>query len=49
MLGVEKRNNKDTDQGIINIVINDLGQEITIHGIDRTHCLGKRKLENNVQ
>ena len=25
-----------------------MGEEITIHYIDRTHCLGKRKLDNNV-
>ena len=27
---------------------NDLEEEITIHDIDRTHRLGKRKLYNNV-
>ena len=46
--GVEENNNEDTDQEIINIVKNDLGEEITIHDIDRTHRLGKRKLDNNV-
>ena len=46
--GVEEKNNEDTDQEIINIVKNDLGEEITIHDIDRTHRLGKRKLDNNV-
>ena len=46
--GVEKKNNEDIDQEIINIVKNDLGEEITIHDIDRTHLLGKRKLDNNV-
>ena len=25
-----------------------MGEEITIRDIDRTHCLGKRKLDNNV-
>ena len=25
-----------------------MAEEITIHGIDRTHRLGKRKLDNNV-
>ena len=43
---MEERNNEDTDQGIINIVKNDLREEITIHDIDRTHRLGKRKLYN---
>ena len=46
--GVEEENKEDTDQEIINIVKNDLGEEITIHDIDRTHHLGKRKLDNNV-
>ena len=46
--GVEEKNNEDTDQEIINIVKNDLGEEITIHDIDRTHCLGKWKLDDNV-
>ena len=36
------------DQEIINIVKNDLGEEITIHDIDRIHLFGKRKLDNNV-
>ena len=42
--GVEEKNDEDTDQKIINIVKNDLGEEITIHNIYRTHRLGKRKL-----
>ena len=46
--GVEGNNNEDTDQEIIKIVKNDLGEEITIHEIDRTHRSGKRKLDNNV-
>ena len=37
--GVEEKNNEDTDQEIINIVKNDLGEETTIHDIDRTHRL----------
>ena len=41
-------NNEDTDQAIINTVRNDLGMEITIHDIDRTHHLEKCKLDNNV-
>ena len=45
---MKEQNNEDTDQEIINIVKNDLGEEITIHDIDRTHRLGKRKLDNNV-
>ena len=44
---MEENNNEDTDQEIINIVKNDLGEEIIIHVIDRTHRLGKRKLDNN--
>ena len=46
--GVEEKNNEDTDQEIINIVKNDLGEEISIHDTDMTHRLGKRKLDNNV-
>ena len=46
--GLEEKNNEDTDQEIINIIKNDLAEEITIHDIDRTHRLGKRKLDNNV-
>ena len=46
--GLEEKNNEDTDQEIINITKNDLAEEITIHDIDRTHRLGKRKLDNNV-
>ena len=38
-------NNEDTDQAIINIVKNDLGEEFTIHDIDRTHRLWKDKLD----
>ena len=45
---MEEKNNEGTDQEIINIVKSDLGEEITIHDIDRTHCLGKRKLDDNV-
>ena len=44
--GVEKKNNEDTDQEIIDIVKNGLGEEITIHDIDRTHHV-KSKLDNN--
>ena len=44
--GEEKK--KNTDQEIINTVKNDLEEEITIHDIDRTHRLGKRKPDNNV-
>ena len=36
------------DQVTINIIKNDMGEEITIYDIDRTHCLGKHKLDNNV-
>ena len=43
-----EKNNEDTDQEIINILKNDLGEKITIHDIDRTCCLGKRKLDNSV-
>ena len=46
--GVEEKYNEDTDQEIINIVKNDLGEETTIHDIDRTHRLGKLNLDNNV-
>ena len=46
--GVEEKKNEDTDQEVINIVENDLGEEIANHDIDRTHRLGKRKLDNNV-
>ena len=46
--GMEENNNEDTDQEIINIVKNDLGEKIIIHDIGRTHHLGKRKLDNNV-
>ena len=46
--GAEEKNNKDTDPEIINIVKNDLLEGITIHDIDRTHRLGKRKPDNNV-
>ena len=45
---MKEKNNEDTDQEIINIVKNGLGEEIAIHDIDRTHRLGKRKLDNNV-
>ena len=47
--GLEEKNNEDTDQEIINIVKNDLAEEITIHDIDRTHRIGKRKPDNNVR
>ena len=46
--GLEEKNNEDTDQEIINIIKNYLAEEITIHDIDRTHRLGKGKLDNNV-
>ena len=46
--GVEEKNNEYKDQEIINIVKNYVGEEITIHYIDKTHRLGKRKLDNNV-
>ena len=46
--GVDKKKKEDTDQAIINIIKNDLGEEIAIHDFDRTHLLGKRKLDNNV-
>ena len=38
----------DKTLDLIKIVKNDLGEEINIHDIDRTHRLGKRKLDNNV-
>ena len=46
--GVNEKNNEDMDRGIISIMENDMAEEITIHDIDRTHHLGKRKLDNNV-
>ena len=46
--GVDENNNEDTVQEIINIVKNDLGEEINIHNIGRTHRLGKRKPDNSV-
>ena len=45
---MNKKNNEDTGQAIINIIKNDLGKEINIHDIDRTHRFAKRKLGNNV-
>ena len=45
---MDEKNNEGTNQTIINIVKNDLGEEITNYDIDRKHCLGKRKLDNNV-
>ena len=45
---VDEKNNEDTDQAIINIIKNALGEEIAIHDVDRTDRLGKRKLDNNV-
>ena len=42
------KNNEYTDHTIINIVKNDLGGEINIYYIDRTHRLGKHKFGNNV-
>ena len=46
--GVEEKKNEDIDQEVINIVKNDLGEVIANHDIDRTHRLGKRKLDNNI-
>ena len=46
--GVEEKKNEDIDQQVINIVKNDLGEVIANHDIDRTHRLGKRKLDNNI-
>ena len=43
-----KKNNEDTDQEITNIVKNNLEEDITIHDTDKTHLLGKCKLDNNV-
>ena len=43
-----KKNNEDTDQEITNIVKNNLEEGITIHDTDKTHRLGKCKLDNNV-
>ena len=45
---MEEKNNEDTDQEIINIVKNHFEEEITIHDIDRTHRLGKRKLDSDI-
>ena len=45
---MEEKNNEDTSQEIINTAKNDLGEEITIHDIDRAHRLGKRKLDSDV-
>ena len=46
--GVEEKKNEDIDQEVINIVKNDLGEVTANHDIDRTHRLGKRKLDNNI-
>ena len=46
--GVNEKNNEDMGRAIISIMENDMVEEITIHDIDRTHHLGKRKLDNNV-
>ena len=45
---MDEKNNEGTNQTIINIVKNDLGEEISNYDIDRKHRLGKRKLDNNV-
>ena len=45
--GTNEKNNKEADQAIINIARNNLGEEITIHDIDRTYCFGKRKRDDN--
>ena len=44
----KKRITNYTDQEIVNIVKINLGEETTIHDIDKIHRLGKRKLDNNV-
>ena len=46
--GVDEKNYEDMGRAIISIMENDVVEEITIHDIDRTHHLGKRKLDNNV-
>ena len=43
--GVDKKNNKNTEQATVNIK-NDLTEEITIHDIDKINHLGKHKLDN---
>ena len=40
--------NEKFEEDEADIVKNDLGEETTIHDIDRIHRLGKRKLDNNV-
>ena len=45
---MEGKNKEDTDQAIINIIKN-MREKITIHDTDRTHRLGKRKLERKLK
>ena len=45
---MNEKNNKDTDQAIINTLKNNMGDKVTIHDIDKKHCLEKHKLNNNV-
>lgn len=41
---MDEKNKKNKDQGIINIIKNDMGEEITIHDIYKAYQLGKHKL-----
>ena len=37
--GVDEKNNDDTNQSIINIMKEEMGEDITIHDIDRTQTV----------
>ena len=37
--GVDKKNNDDTNQSIINTMKEEMGEDITIHDIDRTQTV----------
>ena len=41
MHGVDGKNDEYTNQAIINIIKNYMGEEITIYDIHKTHLLGK--------
>ena len=45
--GINEENHENTDEVVINVLKKEMDEEITHLDIDRSHCLGNRKLDKS--
>ena len=42
---IDEENQENTDEVVINVLKKEMDEEITHQDVDRSHCLGNRKLD----